>query len=567
MKKLSLFLIILSFSTGAYAQQVSDYRTAAEQGDTWAQRNLAACYYYGMGVAQDYSQAIQWYSRAAEQGDVMAQRNLGYCHLNGKGVPKDYSKAVYWFVNAAEQGDVLSQNVLGSCYFYGLGITQDYLQAVNWYYRAATQGYAWAQTNLATCYYDGLGVLKDNDNALYWYERALENEDESFAKPEIFNVKNRVSELKAVVNNTNLTFPVPVADQKIYDDIHDDPPPPDQANFTIPNISIAQGIDGYIVRVDGDIIYLRLNTPNIIVSDIVSVLSNNDVIIDPVTGQEIWLEQRIMGEIAITDVQSAYSIGKIYGNATIPFAEGMLVKKEDAKPILNHDIREVTVMVAPAEVNFPQGMNTMVGGYDAGYIGDYVTAALMEQLLKSNKIHVLDRSILQAQETEIELANSGKIDYNTMLLYGKNVGARYIIKVTMQKPDVVTAGGNIPIRAVLRTTQSIASSYNSGSRNSNNTYQPWQQAVPENVSTRRVKVSVNIMAQVVDLQTSRVLFLSKSTGKASGAPQLGFELAVGGNIGINQGADFFQTVTGKAVEDAFRKIGPEVNRYFDRLIK
>ena len=565
MKKLLLLLFFLSFMVSMYPQQLSDIRRAAEQGDVSAQSNLAACYYHGQGINQDYVQAVYWYNMAAEQGNVRSQRNLGYCYLNGQGVIRDYSQAVNWFRKAAEQGDVSSQNTLGSIYYYGHGIAKDYIQAVYWYGVAAEHGNTMAQFGLACCYYYGNGVTSNNNMALYWFERAKENRDGSLTVADINNIESNINNLK----EHSVTEAVPnTTSSAIGQNAKNYSPKVEKVNnvkSTTSKISAINNMDGYIIKVEGDKIYLKTLSRNIKISDVVSVMSKNELIIDPVTRKEVRLEPEVVGHIKITAVQSEYSIGIVYGDAKTVLAEGMNIRKESTLPVNNYS--EAIVMIAPAEVNFPQAMNTMVGDTysGGGYIGDYVSAALMEQLLKSNKIQLIDRSILQIQRDELTMANIGEIDYNTMLKYGKIMGARYIVKITMQKPDVATIGNNIPVAGIMRTTQSIANSYSSNGNNSYGTSQPIQQAIPENVSTRNVKVLVNIAAHVVDLQTGRVLFMSKSTGKASGAPQLSFEItAVGRNTDINQGADFFQTITGKAVEDAFKHIGRELITYFNR---
>ena len=49
---------------------------AAKKGYVRAQYYLAACYYYGHGVKQDYRTAVQWFHAAATQGHAEAKRQL-----------------------------------------------------------------------------------------------------------------------------------------------------------------------------------------------------------------------------------------------------------------------------------------------------------------------------------------------------------------------------------------------------------------------------------------------------------------------------------------------------------
>jgi TPR repeat protein len=50
------------------------YRRAADQGSTGAQSNLAAKYYLGQGVPQDYVQAHMWSNLSAVQGHEDAKK-------------------------------------------------------------------------------------------------------------------------------------------------------------------------------------------------------------------------------------------------------------------------------------------------------------------------------------------------------------------------------------------------------------------------------------------------------------------------------------------------------------
>ncbi len=63
-------------------------------------------YRKGYGVKKDYAEAVSWFRKAAEQGNANAQNNLGWCYYNGKGVPKDRTKAIEWWKKAADFGHV-----------------------------------------------------------------------------------------------------------------------------------------------------------------------------------------------------------------------------------------------------------------------------------------------------------------------------------------------------------------------------------------------------------------------------------------------------------------------------
>src|SRR5208337_4851335 len=101
---LGLILSLLLPCTLA-AQDPSDLKREAEQGDAHSQVDLGLFYENGKGVPQDYKEAVKWYLKAAEQGNASGQNNLGLLYRNGKGVPQDYKEAVKWYRKSAEEGN------------------------------------------------------------------------------------------------------------------------------------------------------------------------------------------------------------------------------------------------------------------------------------------------------------------------------------------------------------------------------------------------------------------------------------------------------------------------------
>src|SRR5208282_561382 len=137
----ALILFLLLPCTLA-AQDFSDLKGKAEQGDAHSQVGLGLLYENGKGVAQDYKEAVKWYLKAAEQGNATGQTYLGVMYEHGTGVPQDYKEAVKWYLKSAEQGNAIGQNNLGIMYEHGKGVKQDYNEAVKWYLKAAEQGNA-----------------------------------------------------------------------------------------------------------------------------------------------------------------------------------------------------------------------------------------------------------------------------------------------------------------------------------------------------------------------------------------------------------------------------------------
>ena len=76
---------------------------SAEQGDRYAQYNLAVMLLKGQGTTPDAEEAFQWCCLAAEQGLAEAQRQLGDLYHAGHGVARDVALADAWYEKAAGQ--------------------------------------------------------------------------------------------------------------------------------------------------------------------------------------------------------------------------------------------------------------------------------------------------------------------------------------------------------------------------------------------------------------------------------------------------------------------------------
>lgn len=119
-------------TSSALAQSRADTAAAAAQVATGN----------AYGVPQDSARALTYYRTAAEQGDAYAQDNLGLMYFTGQGMPQDSALAALWYGKAAEQGYADAQFKLGAMYFTGQGIAQDVVEARKWYVLAASRAAA-----------------------------------------------------------------------------------------------------------------------------------------------------------------------------------------------------------------------------------------------------------------------------------------------------------------------------------------------------------------------------------------------------------------------------------------
>lgn len=328
---------------------------------------------------------------------------------------------------------------------------------------------------------------------------------------------------------------------------------------------------GYVIGVENSNVYVDLSSADVSPGTDVGVFSGEEYFTHPVTGERIRKEPERIAVLKIEKTFDQYSLATVVSVVSGTGVEvGMVVRASAKKNVPDNfanmveeivgsvkrdgfagekPVRtalpkdgKVPVVVAPAQVNDIVGI---------GYFGTYVSDILMEQLMMCDKVRLLDRSILQAQLDEIGLTQDAYIDPKTSIQQGKIAGARYIVQVTMQKPDVVNIRTGIPLASIMGAI-SGATGKNIGAQ------------YASNLSVEHLKAAVSVSARVVDLQTGEVVFMSSGTGHSQGKAQLSMEYGALSGAQLNGGAEGFkQTVTGQAIQKAFVPIGRNLNLYFN----
>lgn len=312
---------------------------------------------------------------------------------------------------------------------------------------------------------------------------------------------------------------------------------------------------GYIIKIDGETIYTDLGSSFVQVGDWINVYGKGTYIVHPVTQKKIYTEPEIIGKLEIGSTFKDYSIAKVNDRSLLHLLkEGLEVFVISNDKIIGQSgntslspmqsaasSERIPIVIAPAQVNDVVGV---------GHFGGYVADILMEQMLLCDKVKLLDRSILNAQIDEVNLAGS-YIDPVTAIQRAKIQGARYILQVTMQKPDVVNVRTGIPLASIMGAIQG-ATGTNIGAQ------------YMSNASIATLKAEVNITTRVVDLETGEVMFMTSGKGKAKGKSSVSLEYGALGGGEINGGVEEFkQSITGKAIQRAFTTIGRNLNRYFN----
>lgn len=171
-------------------------------------------------------------------------------------------------------------------------------------------------------------------------------------------------------------------------------------------------------------------------------------------------------------------------------------------------------------------------------IGKGISDMLMDKLLESGSLRLLERKQLEALIDEQDLATSGRADQKTSgnAATGKIVSARYLIT-----GSVTQFGGESKDFNVGAITGFLA-------RRS-----PF--AALGSVGTKKTIAHVELTTRVVDSTTGEILIAVKSSGESKrkgillggiGATNKGIQ---GGMVGIGS-SDFRQTILGEATEEA-----------------
>ena len=156
------------------------YLKAANQGDKWAQIELADFYRHEAERSErSYKESARWYRQAAKRGFERAQYRLGSLYEKGKGVEQSFEKAAKWYCKAAEQGHEDAVYKMGELYEKGLGVKQSYESAMKWYRKAAEQGNGEAMCKMGALHEEGRGAAQSYEEAEKWYMKAVERGEEN----------------------------------------------------------------------------------------------------------------------------------------------------------------------------------------------------------------------------------------------------------------------------------------------------------------------------------------------------------------------------------------------------
>ena len=134
--------------------------------DDKLQYRLGQMLHTGTGTEKDDRAAADFWERSAKLGNINAQYALGKLWLeSGTGNPE---QAVGWITKAADGGNAAAQYALGKLYRDGVYVQQNVGKAVELFTLSAEQKSEYAAYQLGRLYLAGEGIPKEVDAAIKW---------------------------------------------------------------------------------------------------------------------------------------------------------------------------------------------------------------------------------------------------------------------------------------------------------------------------------------------------------------------------------------------------------------
>ena len=153
----------------------------AEDGIIEAQYILGKAYLEGIrGCEKNNERAVMWMKTAAINGHSWAQYDLAELYAKGDCVKRDLSKSFEWFKRSARQGNELAFYRVARCYQYGIGVKKDDKKAIEWY--KIGQSDPKCILALGMAYERGTGIERNLKKALFYYEKISVGKYKSISK-------------------------------------------------------------------------------------------------------------------------------------------------------------------------------------------------------------------------------------------------------------------------------------------------------------------------------------------------------------------------------------------------
>ncbi|RKE03156.1 CsgG/HfaB family protein [Marinifilum flexuosum] len=312
------------------------------------------------------------------------------------------------------------------------------------------------------------------------------------------------------------------------------------------NFSFSQTTNNssYILAIEGNQVYLDLNSSNCKIGCSLSVIKEGDYFTHPISGKKIKKKDEVISTLEVTEVNSDYSVARAYPASSLQaLKKGMRAFELSSEESNNYSLLRKSLSVHPLKVTSATG----------GYLGIYISDLLTENLFAQDKYKIIDRETLGLQMDEVALNQDGFTDSKLMGV-GRMAGVDYLITGTMHEPDVVQVSSGIPLKGALQLAETI-SGQNLGSK------------YVSDVKFKKLKAIVKITLRVVDIRTGEIKFICTEMQEAVGKSDISLEKSFLGGLKVQGGSTaFVNTVTGQAVQKALGNLSGYIDGYFDGSI-
>lgn len=146
--------------------QIKKLETKANQGDTYAQRELGRMHLYGEGVPQNLQKSLHYW-KLSEKASTQYTPRMAISQFT------PLARNTNYLITLMEQSNDAEFLYYGSMLFLlGAEIVQSRSAAVEFLTKSAGMGYAKAQYALGEVYRQGFSAPQDHEKADYWFGQA-----------------------------------------------------------------------------------------------------------------------------------------------------------------------------------------------------------------------------------------------------------------------------------------------------------------------------------------------------------------------------------------------------------
>lgn len=134
---LSCLLLLSACATNESYRGNINYMQETKESDT----HLGMRYLTGRGIPRNDEKAFSHLLTAANEGNPFAQNEVAYLYATGKGTTQDYTKAFEYYQKAARRNLSSAQYSLGLFYQYGLGQVPNHTKACQLFLKSKRSGF------------------------------------------------------------------------------------------------------------------------------------------------------------------------------------------------------------------------------------------------------------------------------------------------------------------------------------------------------------------------------------------------------------------------------------------